>query len=668
MCGIAGFQGDFSAELLIRMTAAVAHRGPDGCGLAMLGSAGGFPTGLGHRRLSIIDLSPAGGQPMTVDCEACGARGLEALALTYNGELYNYAELGRRLKQNGHRFHSRSDSEVLLHWYGERGTELLRDLNGIFAFAIRDGRATGRPAGIERGDLLLARDHYGVKPLYIAEHPRGFLFASEIKSLLQFEGLDRALDLEALNHHLTYLWSPAPRTLLAHVQKVPPGHALVARKGRIERRYRYHHPSYQSGAAHSFEEDATQVRDRLDQAVARQMVADVPVGAFLSGGLDSSSVVAAMKRHAPHVPVRCYGIGFEPGVDVEGNPADLPYAARVAKALGVDLVEVRVGPDSIDQLDRMLYFLDEPQADPAPINALLIAERARQDGIKVLLSGAAGDDLFAGYRRHRALQAERWWRWLPGPIRSLVGTAARGVEAGRGAWRMRGATSRRLVKLAVNVDRDLEHRLVAAFWWGSDELRNGLFTGDVARVIGETDPAEPLMKTLGELPPDLDPLQRMLCLERTHFLADHNLNYTDKMGMAVGVEVRVPFLDRDLVDLATAIPSAHLVRHGVGKAVLRRAAEPFLPREVLHRPKTGFGAPLRRWLGRELRPRVDEVLSARSLRNRGLFDPTAVSALIKMDRDHRVDASYVVFGMMCVELWCRMFLDATPAAPPAAAH
>jgi asparagine synthase (glutamine-hydrolysing) len=672
MCGIAGFQGDYSAGLLERMTAAVAHRGPDGCGTLLLpGEGGAAPTGLGHRRLSIIDLSERGRQPMAAPCPRCGSAGAADLALTYNGEVYNFAELRRELRAQGHRFHSGTDTEVLLHLYAEAGLAMPERLNGIFAFALRDGRAAGRPAGVERGDVLLVRDQIGVKPLYVAETRRGVLFASELKALLQCGDLPRQVDPEAVYQALAYLWTPAPRTALVGVRKPPPGSALLLRGGRVAREWRYYRLPYgRAPLPGSEREVADELRERLAEAVRRQMVSDVPVGAFLSGGLDSSAVVAMMKRAQPQARPRCYSIGFRGGEELDGAAPDLPYARRVAAHLGVELHELEIGPESSGELERMVWHLDEPQADPAPINALRICERARDLGTTVLLSGAGGDDIFSGYRRHRALRAERAWRWLPALVRRGLAAPARALRAGgNGGW-MDHVALRRAAKLFAHAGLPADERAVAYFWWNDVELRRALLApGPRAAVAGRTG-AEPLLASLAEIADERDPLNRMLFLETRHFLADHNLNYTDKMGMASGVEVRVPLLDLELVEFAARIPSAYKQRGREGKAVFKRAMEPLLPRDVIYRSKTGFGAPLRQWLRGELREVVDETLSPRSLASRGLFEPAAVRRLLELERAGRVEGAYTVFALMCVELWCRMFVDAAPprvAAPPAAA-
>ncbi len=637
------------------MSASLAHRGPDGHGARVFGEEGA-QTGLAHRRLSIIDLSEAGCQPLTVHCPCCGADGLQDLALIYNGELYNYRELRAELEAEGHRFHSRTDSEVMLHLYATHGVGMLSRLNGIFAFAIRDGRPSSGDR--RQGDVLLVRDPLGVKPLYIAELPAGTLFASEMKALLTCPSLTRTLDLEAMHQQLALLWTPSPRTLLREVKKVEPGTALTLRGGKVHQRWRYYELPYgQPAWTDRPDVLAEQLRERVSEAVRRQMVSDVPIGAFLSGGLDSSAIVAMMKQVAPGTRVPCFTIGFADGVAMDDSPADMPYARRVAAHLDVDLTEITIGADVIDQLDHMLWLLDEPQADPAPLNALLISQRARQMGITVLLSGAGGDDILGGYRRHQALMLERTWSWLPHVLRSGLARGARSLADGHGPVSTRHGLPRRLAKTFSHADEDGDRRIASYFLWSTDALRDALYTPAVAAELRDSDARTPLLTSLERIPNEHDPLNRMLFLEAKHFLADHNLNYTDKVGMAAGVEIRVPLLDLELVQYAARVPTEWKQRGSVGKPLFKKAMEPYLPHDVIYRPKAGFGAPLRRWLQHELRPVVDEVLSDASLRARGVFDPAAVRRLVDGDRAGRFDGAYTIFALVCLELWCRRFVD-----------
>jgi asparagine synthase (glutamine-hydrolysing) len=657
MCGIAGFSGSYDLELLRAMNARLAHRGPDDADVLLL-EAERSRIGLGHRRLSIIDLSAAAHEPMGVACERCGvdskADPRRGRWLVYNGEIYNYRELRDELVARGHRFHSKSDSEVLLHLYDDEGAGMLPRLNGMFAFALYDG--AGRGAAMSPGSLLLARDGFGVKPLYFSELPGGFSFASELKALLPVPDLSRELDLVALHEYLAYLWSPAPRTPLRDVRKFAPGEAMIVRDGRVQQRWTYYDLPYGAEPLRDSESSiAEQVRAALSQSVERQLVADVPVGAFLSGGLDSSSIVALMRERRPDAWIPCYSIGFRG--EEKGSQPDLPYARRVAAKLGVDLRVLEIEPDAILQLERMVWHLDEPQGDPAPINSMLIADRAHADGVKVLMSGTGGDDVFSGYRRHVALRSEGLWSWLPPFARRRLASMARSVAAGTGPpGLMNNTAGRRAAKMLAYIDRDDDARIASYFLWSVESLRRSLYSPDLAASLADVRTEQPLLDSLARIPAERDPLNRMLYLEGKHFLADHNLNYTDKTTMAAGVESRVPFLDPDLVRLAARIPSSMKQKGRLSKAILKKAMEPLLPHDVIYRPKTGFGAPLRRWLNQELRPMVDDVLSEETLRRRGLFDPEAVRRLVALDRAGRVDGSYTIFSLLCIETWCRLFL------------
>ncbi|RMG89673.1 MAG: asparagine synthase (glutamine-hydrolyzing) [Chloroflexi bacterium] len=631
MCGIAGFWGCFERSLLARMSAMIAHRGPDGGGSYL--SADGT-VGLAHRRLAIIDLSSAAAQPMTDTATG--------VTITYNGEIYNYRELRTELEMSGATFISRSDTEVILRLYLAHGPAMLSLLNGIFALAIWDPRYK---------TLLLARDGVGVKPLYYTETKTGFLFASELKALLACKQVERTIDPRAVWLYLTYLWSPAPYTMLRAVRKLEPGMALLVREGRIVERRQFYKLPYPSACFEGDAEEAAKaVRGALGQAVQRQMVADVPVGSFLSGGLDSSAVVAFARRAAPDHRIPCFTIETAHSTEGEGFVDDLPYARRIASHLGVELHTIRVGPEIVTQLERMVWHLDEPQADLAPLNALMICELARAQGIKVLLSGAGGDDVFSGYRRHFALMQERWWSWLPRSSRVALAAAARLLPAN-------APLIRRIRRVLDSSVRDGDERLASYFAWLPAVESEPLLSSDLRAACEGWSPLAPLLESLRAIDGEEEPLNRMLFLETKHFLGDHNLNYTDKMGMAVGVEVRVPFLDPDLMRLAASLPIDFKQRGTEGKWILKRAMESELPREVIYRPKTGFGVPLRRWLRHELREAVDDLLSDEGIEKRGLFDAKAVGRLRRMDAAGRIDAAYPLLALCVIELWCRIFLD-----------
>ena len=645
MCGIAGYSGRFEPALLREMASRIAHRGPDDEGIW---AEPDQAIGLAHRRLSIIDLSPRGHNPMW-DVK-------RRALIVYNGELYNYRELRAELVAQGFGFNSDTDTEVILNLYLRDGPDMLAKLNGIFAFAIWDA---------VQKRLFVARDGIGVKPLYWAKTPKGVLFASELKSLLCEPSLDREIDPTAVASHVLYLWSPSPHTMLRNVHKLPPGHAFIAKDGAIERLWRWYDLPYEQPIAQLSDAQAIEaVREQLFISVQKQLVADVPVGAFLSGGLDSSSVVAMARRAAPDARLKCFTIGFDASeAQPEGMNADLGYARMVAKHLDVDLEVITVRSQMIDELETMLYHLDEPQADPAPINTLFIARLAREHGIKVLLSGSGGDDIFSGYRRHFAVQQERLWSWLPHSARA-------GLRNIAGRIRPTGEWKRRVAKAFKYADRDGDDRIASYFYWIDPRIAEATYTSRLRWSLLADDWRDPLASALADLPEATPPLNRMLYLDGRFFLADHNLNYADKIPMAAGVEVRVPLLDPDLVALAARLPLSQKQRGGTGKWVLRKAMEPYLPHAVLHREKAGFGAPLRHWLRNDLRPLVDDVLSESSLSRRGLFDPVRVRRLIEADRAQRTDAAYTLFAVMCIEMWMRIFIDRgaeRPASVPRAA-
>ena len=644
MCGIAGISvsrdhrpaasapGDRDALEIAR--AALAHRGPDDSGVFEDAGAG---IGLAHARLSILDLSPLGHQPM---------EGPSGEVLVYNGEIYNFRELRAELVATGHQFRGHSDTEVLLRLLlacdGDLDAVLGR-LNGIFAFALWDPRLQ---------TLLLARDALGVKPLYYSEQPEFFAFASEIKALLPLVPHTGDVDAAALHRYMSFLWCPGEGTPLKAVRKIMPGEALIVRDGRVERRWTWYRLPVFRGVQPARDDTAASATTLgiLRAAVHRQMVADVPLGAFLSGGLDSSAAVALAREVNPEI--QCFTIETTGGSEA-GIVDDLPYARRVARHLQVPLEIVTIDSGRMAAgLEDMIVRLDEPLADPAPLNVLYISQLARSHGIKVLLSGAGGDDLLAGYRRHRALQAERYWRWLPRSAREALEQSTRRLDQRRTALR-------RLTKLFDGASLEGDARLVNYFVWARRDDLLPLYSRDLRAAVVDVEAAAeaPMLEFLEPLPPSIPPLERMLALEQRFFLADHNLMYTDKMSMAVGVEVRVPFLDLELVEFAASLSTELKQRGRTGKWVLKKAMEPYLPYDVIYRPKTGFGAPLRRWMRHELRELLGDLLSPDSLRRRGLFEPIPVQELISANDAGRVDASYTLLSLLCIEIWCRRFLD-----------
>ncbi len=657
MCGIAGFYGDFQSDLLEPMGQMLSHRGPDGHGSILLKHQS-QRIGLAHRRLAIIDLSPAGHQPMKLETQ----KGVpedknSSIWITFNGEIYNFGELRSELEGKGHCFKSRSDTEVILHLYLEYGLKAFSKMNGIFALALYDGRESGQRDGIKPGDLLLFRDGLGVKPLYYTEVPQGFLFASEIKSLLCHPEVSRCLDLKSITYLLTYLYCPAPHSPFEKIKKVEPGQWLLIRKGRIHSKHYYYDVPYgQSLSGYSETEIALNLREMLENAARRQLISDVPVGAFLSGGLDSTSVVALMHQVSPEQRFQCFTMGYE--TQKENVKNDLYYAKRVAKKFQFPLEVVEVKPSDFQSLAQVIFHLDEPQADPAAINTMLISRKAREMGVKVLLSGAGGDDIFSGYPRHTAIGLEKLWSLFPEFLKKGVGKTAENLFSLQGgAALFKNDSMRKMAKVLESLQWDLDSRLSAYFMCQ--------FPSSIRAVLGESFKDlklpeatwEPFKKSLKRLSKDEALLNRMLYLETKHFLTDHNLNYVDKMSMSQGVEVRVPLIDREVVDFVAKIPASLKMRRGETKYIFKQAVKDLVPKEILNRKKQGFGLPIRKWLNTELREVLQDTLSHDSLKRRGLFDPKGVHDLMNRDSQGKIDATFVLFSLMSIEVWCREFLD-----------
>lgn len=638
MCGILALLSPDSARLA-RAESALAllrHRGPDDEGIWRRGNCV-----LGHTRLSILDLSPLGHQPM----ELADA----GLMMVYNGEVYNHLEIRADLEAKGHTFRSTSDSETLLHAYAEWGEGMLPRLNGIFAFVIHD---------CKRGELFVARDQLGVKPLYYSLQNGGFVCASELKVISNLDLAGTSLDREALARYMYLLWCPGDKTPLRDVKKLLPGHYLRVRLDPITalppRRY-YTVPFGQVKGAPRPEQQWIDALDaQLTAAVERQMLSDVPVGFFLSGGLDSSLLVAIARKLRPNDPIRAFTMG-EAHDSKEGFVDDLPYAQKVARLLKVDLEVVPANVEIVKDFDRMIWHLDEPQADAAPLNVLNICERARAAGCTVMIGGAGGDDLFSGYRRHQALRLEPFFRRAPRALLTLCARLA-------GLILPSSATARRAQKLLRDADKPAVDRMVGYFGWIEPAELTRLFSPEWQRALQGVDPAQYLKDRLADIPTEREVLNQMLYLELIGFLVDHNLNYTDKLGMAVGVEVRVPYLDLELVDFACGMPAALKMRGSTTKYLLRKVAERYLPHDVIYRPKAGFGAPVREWITGALHPLVCERLSRERLQRRGIFDPEAVWGLIERNRRGESDASYVIWSLLAIESWLEQFRDVPKVA------
>ena len=630
MCGIAGYAGFWEDGLIERMLRSIRHRGPDAFNYWLDPAS---PLALGHVRLSILDLTERGNQPMWDDTGR--------FCITYNGEIYNYRKLRSDLEAEGCKFRSDSDTEVLLTLFREKGPSCLGKLRGIWAFAIWDS---------EEQRLFLSRDPLGVKPLYFVVQGNRFLFSSEIKSFLCWSEFSKDVDKAAVLETLIYLWTPGPRTMFTHVRKLLPGQNLTLRPGEAPIISYSLDIKPETNLKGLSESDAIELlQEQLHHSVQSQLVSDVPVGAFLSGGLDSSSIVATAERNGHRIS-RCYTIDYAGGRKWEGMVNDLDYARKVAQYLGVECIEIPLDNSVCDRVREMIWHLDEPQADLAPLNVLLISEAARKNGDYVLFSGAGGDDIFSGYRRHIALQNEHWWEWMPKPMLSGLRVLSKVFPQSR-------AFGRRVQKLFEYADLSSDERLLRYFAWASENYAHTLFQHDFGNELKNHDPFDVMRNALHSHTVGADRLDKMLFLDMRYFLADHNLNYTDKMGMAHGIEIRVPLIDIDLVRLGWRIPSDLKLRNITGKYIFKRAMEPYLPKDVIYRPKTGFVAPVREWLSGPLYKQVRDVLSPEALNRRGWFLPESVQKLFDELDNKKNDVQYQLLSLYCLEEWARMFID-----------
>ena len=631
MCGIVGYSGiNHNKISLSKAILEINHRGPDDFG-SFIDEAEGL--GLGHTRLSIIDTSSFGHQPM----HSSDSR----VILVFNGEIYNYKELRSELKTKGFVFQGKSDTEVLLNLYLEEGVNMLSKLNGVFAFSIWDANSK---------ILFVARDALGVKPLYYNAQDSVFAFSSEIKALLKLVPTNKEMNIESINRYLSFLWCPGDGTPLKSIKKLLPGEALTVKNGKILSKWSWYKLPILNNVKNKLNKEQTVsgVTNHLRQAVHRQMVSDVALGAFLSGGLDSSAIVTFAKEINPDI--RCFSIETK-GKQDDGVVDDLPYAKRVAKHLNVPLEVVSIESHRMaSDLEYMVAQLDEPLADPAALNVLYISQLAREQGIKVLLSGAGGDDLFTGYRRHYALQLERYWSWLPKSVLT-------GVENITSNLNTNNFINRRIAKMFNGAGLTRRDRLINYFRWSDDSLLQSLYSPEFRQQLAGSNSNQIMQDFIEPIHADSSSLDQMLALDQRFFLPDHNLNYTDKMSMATGVEVRVPFLDLDLVDFSAKIPNNFKQRGSVGKWVLKKAMEPYLPRDIIYRSKTGFGAPLRTWMQHDLKEIMGDLLSIESLSRRGLFSANNVQKLILENSQGKIDANYTLFSLLCVEIWCREYLD-----------
>ncbi len=633
MCGICGLirtdGRPADADAVRRMSAAVAHRGPDDEGLFCDG-----PAALGHRRLAVIDLSPEARQPLVNEDGS--------VRVVFNGEIYNFAELRAGLERRGHVFRSRSDTEVIVHLYEEHGEGCLDHLRGMFALAVWDA---------PRRRLLLARDRLGKKPLYWAEGAGRLLFASEIKAILAEGSTPRVPDALAIHHYLTYDFVPSPLTAFRGIRRLPPAHFLVLEGGRV-RIERYWRLAYGPKAAAPPGELEAELLRRLREAVRLRLVSDVPLGAFLSGGVDSSAVVACMAEAAPGA-VRTFSVGFR-----EQEFDETPWARAVAERFGTRHTELLVEPRALEVLPRLVWHFDEPFADSSAIPSWYVAQAAREH-VTVVLNGDGGDEDFAGYGRYVANDADRRLEARPG---GRLWRRAR-LLARRGRDRMRGVPAmaslredlRRLSPDVANGLRLCRFRPEEKAWLYHPAFTEAAGAGDSLSLLEEA-AAAPGAEGL---------VDRALAADIALYLPDDLLVKVDVTSMAHGLEARSPLLDHELAEFAARLPERLKLDRGRTKVAFRRALRDILPPELLERPKMGFGVPLARWFRGELRDFVRDTLLDGTARGRGIFREEAVRALLAEHLAGRRDRSSHLWNLVMLEQWHRTFIDPAVPAPPA---
>ena len=629
MCGFAAFhhpEGLTPERAWLGEAAALLrHRGPDDEGLLVEPGAG-----LAFRRLAIVDVA-AGHQPLSNEDGT--------VWIAFNGEIYNHTALRVELERAGHRYRTHSDTETLVHAYEEWGPGFVKRLHGMFAFAIWD-----RP----RRRLFVARDHVGIKPLYWTRANGAFVCASEIKALFAFPGVERTPDLDAVVQHLTLRYAAAPRTMFAGIHKLPPGHQLIVEQGepQIERWWRAEYePKQPLGDADALAD----VERRLTDSIKSHLMSEVPLGALLSGGVDSSLVVALMSRLSDR-PVRTFSVGF----DAPGAYNELPFARRVAQHCRTQHHELVVGAgDILRELPSLVWHQDEPMSEPAAIPTAMVARLARQS-VTVVLTGEGGDELFAGYPKYAVEPWARRLAGLPGPLREAFLTGI----VDRLPFRFRKL---QVVGRSARF-RDEPERLAAWFAGFVGAERERLMATTLSsRVAAGT---EPFRRALSDSPAATG-LDRMLDVDLRVWLADDLLVKMDKMSMAASVEARVPLLDLPLIEWAMRLEATHKIRGLEGKVLLKRLARKLLPAEVVDRPKVGFSVPLSPWFRGELRELLADTLLSQCCLARGWFEPAALRATVDDHLSGRRDRARELWTLLTLELWHRTWIDGDGARPEA---
>ena len=626
MCGIAGcYQQADGHKLTDVMTERIAHRGPD-AGAIWSHEDERTSIHLGHRRLSVIDLSASANQPLVKG----------GLTLVYNGELYNYRELRAELEKKGAYFVTSSDTEVVLEAWRQWGPEALPRFRGMFAFAIAD-TATG--------ELTLARDPLGIKPLLYLRRGSGIMFASELKALLSAVGPELKIDPGAMVASMLYYWVPEQCCSVQGVRKLPAGSWACFRPDGTHEEQSYWR--VQDVAREAPQGPAADLKAVIEESVTAHLVADVPVSSFLSGGLDSS--IVTVLAHQQAAGVDAYTITFRPeDQKLEAMPDDAIYARKVAQQYGIDLHEIEISPDIVDLLPKMVDILDEPIGDPAAINTFLMCQAARESGVKVILSGMGADELFGGYRKHLACMVASRYHRLPAVLRLPARAAVSALPVSVGN---RGLRYPRWAKRFMTfAELPEEARFRRSYTLYDPKDLTGLVGPDLAASVDTVIGEHAAIYNDNDLD---DEINRMCLADTRLFMAGLNLTYTDRASMAASVEVRTPFVDLIVARAAFSIRGSDKIRGRTAKAALKDAAENWLPQEIVHRPKASFGAPLRAWVRNDLRELIDDVLVGGELTQLGMLRRDQVRRLIADEQAGREDYAKQIWQLLSMELWYR---------------
>ncbi len=631
MCGIAGAVWNDASKAvepptLQRMTDVLRHRGPDGDGAYITDLQTHVGVALGHRRLAIIDVV-GGKQPLSNEDGT--------IWVVFNGEIYNFRELRGRLEGAGHCFRTQSDTEVLVHLYEDEGPEFLKHLNGMFALALWDS---------QRQQLLLARDRLGKKPLVYRHEPGRLLFASELKSILEVPGVPREVDPQALDEYLTYQYVPHPRTIFRGIAKLSPGHYALWQDGRLDIRP-YWQPDFNQEDDRPAEEYARQLRELLTSAVEMRLQSEVPLGAFLSGGIDSTIIVGLMSQLMDE-PVRTFSIGF-PVQEFD----ETCYAREAAARFGAMHEEFQVNPNALEILPRLVWHYDEPFGDSSAVPTWYVSELTRHR-VTVALTGDGGDELFVGYPRYLAVWLAEGFDRLPNLLRRMI--------AGRYWQHMPSSTRqksrlrqwKRFVEMLAQPSARRYLEWIAIF---HQTRRESLYSESFADALPETDPMDFLTAALARSD-RRDSLTAFSLADLVTYLPCDLMTKVDIASMAHGLECRQPFLDYRVVELAARMPRQQKFRLGRGKRILRTVFQDLLPESIQRRPKMGFGVPLDTWFRRELKDYVQEVLLDKSTLSRGYFRPEAVVQLITEHQEGRFNHGYRLWSLLIWELWQRTWI------------